>query len=179
MFLRRNARHTGDAGDLTGQRDHRLRELRQPVHELLRIAERLAVLMLERLVLPVQSQHRVVEAGELRQRQPRRRAEHVGADVGAEVRSLPVLAHAGKADVAIDDERWREGQSVSDGNELHKRMEVTESPIAGAISNGITKAWFTMKDGLHGAVLGEEAVFGGAVEVHFGVKILARETLCG
>src|SRR5204863_6190335 len=53
-------------------------------------------------------------------------SKNVRSDVGAEVGSLAVLAHARKADVAINNKSRRERQGVSHGHKLHERMEVAE-----------------------------------------------------
>src|SRR5438309_7099776 len=56
-------------------------------------------------------------------------------------------------------------------------MEVTESAVAGTVSNGLAQAGLTVKDRLHGAVLGKDAVPGGAVPVHLAVKVVAIQFL--
>src|SRR2546430_16899186 len=57
-------------------------------------------------------------------------------------------------------------------------MEVTKSAITGTVSNGLAQAWLTMKHGLHGAVLGKDAVPGRPVPIHLGVKVVPIQFLC-
>src|SRR6267378_1858711 len=56
-------------------------------------------------------------------------------------------------------------------------MEVTKSAVAGTVSNGVTEAGLPVKHRLHGAVLGKDAVPGGAVPIHLGVKVVAIQFL--
>src|SRR6266404_404430 len=67
---------------------------------------------------------------------------------------------------------------MTHGDELHKIMEVTKSAVAGTISNGLAQAGLTVKHRLHGAVLGKDAVPGGPVPIHLGVKVVAIQFLC-
>src|SRR6266567_4147061 len=68
---------------------------------------------------------------------------------------------------------------MAHGNELHQRMEVTQSPIAGAVSNGLAEAGLPVKHGLHGAVFGKDAVFGSSVPIDLAVKVVASQALRG
>src|SRR6267378_6075270 len=103
--------------------------------------------------------------------------QHVRPNIRAKVRRLAVLAHACKADVAVDHKVGRKSQGVPHGHELHKRVEVTESAVTGTVSNGLAQAGLTVKHRLHGAVLGKDAVPGGAVPVHLAVKVVAIQFL--
>src|SRR6266566_200340 len=103
--------------------------------------------------------------------------QHVRSDVCTKVRSLPVLAHASKADVPIDDKGRRQSQCVTHGDQLYERMEVTESTVTGAVSNRLAKTRLTVKHRLHGAVLGKDAVPGRPVPIHLAVKVVAIQTL--
>src|SRR5229473_7247345 len=67
---------------------------------------------------------------------------------------------------------------MTHGDKLHKIMKVTKPAVAGAVSNGLAQAGFTVKHRLHGAVLGKGAVPGGAVPVHLAVKVVAIQFLC-
>src|SRR6267378_3663155 len=67
---------------------------------------------------------------------------------------------------------------MTHGDELHKIMEVTKSAVAGTVSNGVAQAGLTVKHRLHGAVLCKDAVPGGAVPIHLGVKVVAIQFLC-
>src|SRR3989440_2965568 len=62
-------------------------------------------------------------------------------------------------------------------HELHKRVEVSQAAVTGTVSNGLAQAWLTMKHGLHGAVLGKDAVPGRPVPIHLGVKVVAIQFL--
>ena len=57
-------------------------------------------------------------------------------------------------------------------------MEVTKSPVTGTVSNGVAQAGHAVKHRLHGAVLGKDAVPGGPVPIHLGVKVIAIQFLC-
>src|SRR6266568_1477502 len=57
-------------------------------------------------------------------------------------------------------------------------MEVTKSAVTGTVSNGLAQAWFTVKHGLHGAVLGKDAVPGRPVPIYLGVKVVTIQFLC-
>src|SRR5882724_9596623 len=57
-------------------------------------------------------------------------------------------------------------------------MKVTKPAVAGTVSNGLAQAGLTVKHRLHGAVLGKDAVPGGAVPVHLPVKVVAIQLLC-
>src|SRR5438876_9007168 len=63
-------------------------------------------------------------------------------------------------------------------HELHKRVEVSQAAVTGTVSNGLAQAWLTMKHGLHGAVLGKDAVPGRPVPIHLGVKVIPIQFLC-
>src|SRR2546427_516390 len=67
---------------------------------------------------------------------------------------------------------------MTHGDELHKIMEVAKSAVTGTVSNGLAQAGLTVKHGLHGAVLGKDAVPGGPVPIHLGVKVVAIQFLC-
>src|SRR5437016_13960620 len=63
-------------------------------------------------------------------------------------------------------------------HELHKRVEVSQAAVTGTVSNGLAQAWLTMKHGLHGAVLGKDAVPGRLVPMLRGVKVMPIQFLC-
>src|SRR5436309_13494782 len=63
-------------------------------------------------------------------------------------------------------------------HELHKRVEVSQAAVTGTVSNGLAQAWLSMKHGLHGAVLGKDAVPGRPVPIHLGVKVIPIQFLC-
>src|SRR6267378_3575720 len=67
---------------------------------------------------------------------------------------------------------------MTHGDELHKIMEVAKSAVACTVSNGLAQAGITVKHRLHSAVLGKDAVLGGAVPVHLAVKVVAVQFLC-
>ena len=67
---------------------------------------------------------------------------------------------------------------MTHGYKLHEIMEVAEPAIACTVSNGLAQARLTVKQGLHGAVLGKDAVPGSAVPVDLSVKIVAIQLLC-
>src|SRR5437899_7741187 len=67
---------------------------------------------------------------------------------------------------------------MTHGDELHKIMEVAKSAVACTVSNGLAQAGITVKHRLHSAVLGKDAVPGGAVPVHLAVKVVAVQFLC-
>src|SRR6266478_178709 len=57
-------------------------------------------------------------------------------------------------------------------------MKVTKPAVTRTVSNGLAQAGLTVKHRLHGAVLGKDAVPGGAVPVHLPVKVVAIQLLC-
>src|SRR2546427_13052889 len=67
---------------------------------------------------------------------------------------------------------------MTHGDELHKIMEVAKSAVTGTVSNGLAQAGLTVKHGLHGAVLGKDAVPGRPVPIHLGVKVVSIQFLC-
>ena len=108
-----------------------------------------------------------------------RNPEHAQSNVCAKVRCLPVLAHTSKADIAVDDQSGRQGQSVTHGDELHKIMKVAKPAVTITVANGLAQTGLTVKHRLHGAVFGEDSVLGSAIPVHLAVKVVAVQALCG
>jgi hypothetical protein len=110
-----------DVRGLLGQRDHRLRQLLQPVEPLLGGVVGRAVGMNERVALPVQPVlHRPVEARELRQHHVRQPTRGVGADTERGVVPDPQDALAAVGRVAAEVE---ERQMVRAGRVEAVRLE--------------------------------------------------------
>ena len=62
------------------------------------------------------AEHRESAAAQIRRIVGAGDAEHVRADVSAEVRRLPILTHACETDIAVHHERGRERQRVPHGD---------------------------------------------------------------
>src|SRR6266571_5244420 len=106
-----------------------------------------------------------------------RKPQNSQTDIRSKVRSLAVLAHASKADVAVHNKGRRKRSSVANGDEPHERMESAEAAVAVTIANGFAQAGLTMEHRLHGAVLRKNSVLRSPVPVHFSVKVVAVQTL--